>query len=630
MATTHSNALTDLQSAPIPSYAMPATELDSSDYDKKEGAVPGVTVTAGDAYTLSNDQNHLSAIHFAEGDDPTPEEESLLRKIPGKVPWVVVAMCAIELAERASYYGTTGVVTNFVKNPLPKGGSGSGAVASGEAGTNQSAGALGKGSVQATAITTAFTFLAYVFPIMGGILADTKLGRFKTVCIGTFVGFIAHILLVISSIPSIIAKGHAIGPFLLSYYILSMAAGFIKPCIATLLCDQSPVKKPVVQTTKTGERVIVDPSATVQRYLLIFYWCINVGSFFAIAGSYSARFVGFWLAYLIPGVIYMIMPLVLWISYKRLYIAPPQGSVVLEAYRVITTLLGNGGWRRMWKGGDEWWNQAKPSYILARDGHVDSSKVFWDDLFVEEIRQTLSATAVFMLIPIFNLADGGIGSQENDMSTAMTLNNAPNDLINNFNPLTIIVFTPIITYGLYPFMEKIGRPMKPMTRICVGFMLGAANMVYGAIVQWKIYQESECGYYASSCDTVTSWSIWAQVPLYSLPAIGEIFVNVTSYELAYTRAPARMKGLVYAICLFNSAISAAIGLACSNAIQDPYLIWPYVALAIACFLCGIAFPTYFKHLNEPIKDFADPARQAGLTKVPVQSSQHEESLSEKR
>lgn len=59
-----------------------------------------------------------------------------------------------------------------------------------------------------------------------------------------------------------------------------------------------------------------------------------------------------------------------------------------------------------------------------------------------------------------------------------------------------------------------------------------------------------------------------QVPLFSLPALGEIFVNVTSYELAYTRAPPRMKGLVYAFCLFTTAISSAIGLACSAAVSE--------------------------------------------------------------
>ncbi|WVN86503.1 uncharacterized protein L203_101667 [Cryptococcus depauperatus CBS 7841] len=446
---------------------------------------------------------------------------------------------------------------------------------------------------------------------MGGIIADTKWGRLKTVAIGIAVGAFAHILMVIVSIPQVIVTGKAFGPFLLSFYILSLGAGFIKPCLATLLCDQSPVKRPVITTSKTGERVILDPQTTVQRYLLIFYWCINIGGFFAIASSYSARFVGFWLAYLLPGIIYMLMPIVLVLCYKRLYKAPPQGSVTLEALKVLYLIMKNGGLAKMFKGGDEFWQTAKPSYILATEGHVDRSKIFWDDLFVDEIRQSVAACGVFALIPIFTLADGGIGSQINDMSTSMTLNNAPNDVISNFNPLTIIAVTPIITYFVYPFFERIGYPLKPMTRMTIGFVLGSVNMIYGAILQWKIYSVSKCGWYASTCDTVTSYSIWAQIPLYSLPAIGEIFIMVTSYELAYTRAPARMKCLVYALCLFTSSISSAIGLACSNAIQDPYLIWPYVALAVACAICAVLCPTYFRHLNDPVRSFADLDRQAG-------------------
>jgi len=85
---------------------------------------------------------------------------------------VALAMCAIEFAERASYYGTSGPFNNFINNPLPIGGNGAGAVAHGDAGLNQSAGALGMGSVSASAITKMFSFLAYVIPIFGGIVAD--------------------------------------------------------------------------------------------------------------------------------------------------------------------------------------------------------------------------------------------------------------------------------------------------------------------------------------------------------------------------------------------------------------------------------------------------------------------------
>ena len=47
--------------------------------------------------------------------------------------------------------------------------------------------------------------------------------------------------------------------------------------------------------------------------------------------------------------------------------------------------------------------------------------------------------------------------------------------------------------------------------------------------------------------------------------------------VAYTRAPARMKGLVYASLLFSFAGSYIIVLIASPFIVDPNLIWPFVA-----------------------------------------------------
>ena len=87
-----------------------------------------------------------------------------------------------QFSERASYYGTSGVFGNFIRLPLPEGGSGTGAVAKGPAGVNQSAGALGLGLQTSTALTQVFTFLAYTVPILGGIIADTKMSPKPAAC----------------------------------------------------------------------------------------------------------------------------------------------------------------------------------------------------------------------------------------------------------------------------------------------------------------------------------------------------------------------------------------------------------------------------------------------------------------
>ncbi|WOO82726.1 Peptide transporter PTR2 [Vanrija pseudolonga] len=557
---------------------------------------------------------------FPHDDDPdtipTAEELETLRKVAAPMPFIAILLCVVEFAERASYYGCSSVFFNFVNNPLPKGGNGAGAVAPLPAGKNQSAGALGWGLVASNGVTSTFSFLAYVIPILGGILADTKLGRFKAIWIGTIIGFFAHVFLVIPAIPAVIKhKEGALAAFIISMLILAFAAGFIKPSLSVLLADQNPIKRPTIKVLKSGERVIVDPAITIQRWLLWFYLCINIGGFFALATTYCSRFVGFWLAFFIPGVVYLFMPLLLlWLG-PRLYKAPPKGSVVVEAFAVLKFALANGGWKSLFKKADPdaqtIWDRAKPSWVNVHEPER-RHLIVWDDIFVDEIKQSIQACAVFMLIPIFNLADGGIANQKSAMSTAMILNNVPNDLLARFNPLSIIVFSPILNYGLYPFFRKIGRPIQPMTRLSIGFLLAAAGATFGAVVQDRVYKTSPCGNHASGCKLgVSAVSLWWQFPMTVLPAIGELFVNVTAYEVAYTNAPARMKGFVLAIFLFATSISSAISLALSKVIVDPHLMWPWVALAIASFLAAGVFPTYFRHLNTPPPSFSDVARQKG-------------------
>lgn len=54
------------------------------------------------------------------------------------------------------------------------------------------------------------------------------------------------------------------------------------------------------------------------------------------------------------------MPLFLVLTYKSLIKLPPQGSVILDTFKVGQTLISRAGWKAAWKGGDHFWNTAKP------------------------------------------------------------------------------------------------------------------------------------------------------------------------------------------------------------------------------------------------------------------------------
>ncbi|KAJ7590839.1 PTR2-domain-containing protein [Mycena floridula] len=551
-----------------------------------------------------------------EGRLPTEEEQTTLRMISGPIPWAAYLICLVEFAERASYYGCTGVFSNYIQRPLPVGGNGAGAP---PRGTQETAGALGLGLVAAGGLRNTFNFLAYTLPILGGIMADTKWGRFKTICVGTAIGAVAHIVLVIAAIPSVISQGHAIAPFIISILLLALGTGYIKSCIAPIIADQSVVKVQSVRTLPSGEKVIIDPGTTIQSMLMVYYWSVNCGAFFSIATSYSEKRVGFWLAYLIPGILYMIMPVVLVIVYPRLIKVPPQGSVVLETFKVFKTLFSRAGFKAMFKGGENW-NLAKPTNIVAAGGleGKPSGWVTWDDGefwlvisrnshsrdlpdFVDEIKRTLVACKLFLFLPIFGIADDGFKTVQINQGASLTTNGAPNDLLSNMNPLTIICVAPLMNYVIYPWLRKKGLNFSPIRRIISGFLVAAIGCIVGAIIQWKIYTTSPCGYQASDCSIgtgVSPISVWVQIPLYSLPGIAEILINVTSYEIAYTRAPQRLKGLVFAIVLFMSALSSAITLIVSPSFKDPNLIWPFVGLAAALVVCAVVIHIFFHEMDE--------------------------------
>jgi POT family proton-dependent oligopeptide transporter len=80
--------------------------------------------------------------------------------------------------------------------------------------------------------------------------------------------------------------------------------GIFKPNILPTVLDQYSNQKPYTTLLKSGEKVIVDPEMTIQRISLWFYWSINMGAFFGVPTAYAARNVGFWLAFLIPGMCY--------------------------------------------------------------------------------------------------------------------------------------------------------------------------------------------------------------------------------------------------------------------------------------------------------------------------------------
>ena len=527
---------------------------------------------------------------------PTTLEKQTLRRVIHNLNWTIYLLCLAELGERASYFSVQGILSNFIQRPLPPG-STTGKVMHGEGSGDVSPGALNMGLPTTQAMTNLLTFLAYIFPLYGGFIADTKIGRFKAIWIGVFSGFIAHVLFIIAAIPSVIAQGHAIVPTALAIITLAMGTGFIKPNLLPLLLDQYKEQHDVVKVLPSGEKVIVDREKSLQRVTLYFYWSINIGSFFQLATSYMERRIGFWFAFFIPIIIYMIVPAVFWYLQSRITVMDPQGSALTNTSRILRVSYRK-GWLKRLKN-KTFWDYAMPSEMEKRGEttYGNNKPITWNDQWVLNVKQTIDSCKIFIYFPIYLINDGGLGSVQTSQAGSMSLNGVPNDLFNNFNPLAIIIIIPILDVIVYPFLRKYKINFRPAYRITLGFFIAAMSQVAGAIIQHRIYTLSPCGNKATTCDQVAPITAWNEVSLYVLQAASECFAMTTSYEIAYTRAPPNMKGLVMALCLFSSALSAALSEAITPALYDPHIIWAFVAMACVGFALAVLFFFHFRNLH---------------------------------
>ena len=73
-------------------------------------------------------------------------------------------------------------------------------------------------------------------------------------------------------------------------------------------------------------------------------------------------------------------------------------------------------------------------------------------------------------------------------AATMVTNGVPNDVINNLDPLALIIFIPIFDLFLYPGLRRIGINPTPVKKITAGFIIGSLAMVWATVVQHYIYQ----------------------------------------------------------------------------------------------------------------------------------------------
>ncbi|GFF45931.1 peptide transporter PTR2 [Aspergillus udagawae] len=482
-----------------------------------------------------------------------PEKRNL-RRVCDDISLDIFLVAIVELAERFTYRSITAPMQNYIQH-------GSDDVLH--------HGALGLGQKVATGISYFFVGWCYLTPIFGAVVADSYLGRFKTIFIGTGLSVCGVLVLFVTSLPPSLECGGGLPGLMLALILIGLGCGGIKSNVGPLIAEQYSMRTERVKTLPSGEKVIVDSNVTVQTVYARYYWIINIGALSVIPASWLELKVDFWAAFMMPLCLWLLAIVALVAGRKKYVVQQPHGSAVTKAARVLWISLKNNG--NM--------DAARP-FAMQATGAV----VCWDDTFVDELKRALVACRVF---PIFWLCNGQANNNLVSQGSSLKTYGMPHDMMGLFNPLTILIAVPVFERLVNPALRRFHIPFKPISRMTTGFVAIAFAIAVAAIIQQLIYQSPP-----------SHVSILLQIPVYSLIGLSEFFASLSGMEYAYTKAPRSMRSIVSALFLLTCTIGSTVGITLSPVSVDPKVLVEYASLSITMFATAIVFYFCFRKYNQ--------------------------------
>ncbi|GFR95580.1 solute carrier family 15 member 1 [Elysia marginata] len=322
---------------------------------------------------------------------------------------------------------------------------------------------LGQGYDSAVAIFHMFTMMSYFCPLMGAIIADGYLGRYKTILYISLVYAAGTLVLSLTAFPPPEMYGPVIGLLL-----ISLGTGGIKPCVTAFGGDQFSTGQEKWRTS----------------FFSAFYFMINCGSMLSTfitpvlrADVHCIKDSCYPLAFGVPTVL-MLTSIVIFFSGRNHYKhVPPTGNLFGQVARCV-------------------WRGAK---LRIRNGKKEGQGAHWmdyatdkfEDGFVSDVKALLNVLWLFLPLPLFWALFDQQGSrwtlQAVDMNGDVgNLGRLKPDQMQVLNPILIVLLIPVFERVIYPCLDRVRVPNKPLQRICVGMLLCSGSFVLAGFVQLKL------------------------------------------------------------------------------------------------------------------------------------------------
>uniref|UniRef100_A0A8C2CT27 Solute carrier family 15 member 1 n=1 Tax=Cyprinus carpio TaxID=7962 RepID=A0A8C2CT27_CYPCA len=354
-----------------------------------------------------------------------------------------------EFCERFSYYGMKAVLVLYFKY------------------------FIGWDNDLSTTIYHTFVALCYLTPILGAIIADSWLGKFKTIVYLSIVYTIGQVIMAISAIHDITDTNRDGTPDNMTFHtamsmlgliLIALGTGGIKPCVAAFGGDQFEEHQEKQRST----------------FFSIFYLSINAGSLLSTlitpilraqeCGIYSKQSC-FPLAFGVPAAL-MVVALIVFIAGHNMYIMEsPKGNILLQVMKCIGFAIRNRFNHR---------SKQHPK----REHWMDWAEEKYD------VKMVLKVLFLYIPLPMFWALFDQQGSRWTLQATTMDGNFGAfiiqPDQMQIVNPILIVIMVPILDSAVYPLIKKCGLNFTPLRRMTVGMLLAALAFVAAALLQIQI------------------------------------------------------------------------------------------------------------------------------------------------
>uniref|UniRef100_A0A3P9IGH4 Solute carrier family 15 member 1 n=1 Tax=Oryzias latipes TaxID=8090 RepID=A0A3P9IGH4_ORYLA len=330
----------------------------------------------------------------------------------------------------------------------------------------------------ATTIYHTFVALCYLTPILGAIIADSWLGKFKTIVYLSIVYTLGQVVLAVSAIHDITDTNKDGTPDNMTFHValsmvglllIALGTGGIKPCVAAFGGDQFEDHQEKQRGT----------------FFSIFYLSINAGSLLStiITPILRGQECGihtqqqcYPLAFGVPAALMAVALIVFIVGNGMYHKTAPQGNIMVKVTKCIGFAIKNRFRHRS-------------SQYPKREHWMDWADEKYDKLLIAQVKMVLKVLFLYIPLPMFWALFDQQGSRWTLQATTMDGDFVQNPffcLHQTVNPILILILVPIMDSLIYPLISKCKLNFTPLRRITVGMFFAAMAFVVAAVVQLQI------------------------------------------------------------------------------------------------------------------------------------------------